>query len=61
MGTVVKYRSSQLAREAPASIGFKSVRLHATNADDTFAPFMQPAPCGATHDKLTSNDPIAFG
>ena len=61
-GTVVRYRSSQLARKAPASIG--SVGTPArndSNADDTCAPFMQPAPCGATHDKLTSNNPFAFG
>lgn len=30
------------------------------NADDTCAPVMQPAPCGATHDKLTSNYPLLW-
>jgi len=35
-------------------------RLHATNADDTFAPLVQPAPCGATHDKLTPKHLISF-
>src|SRR5438874_3286007 len=34
---------------------------HGSNADDTYAPIMQPAPCGTTHDKLTSNYPLAFG
>ena len=34
---------------------------HGSNADDTYAPLMQPAPCGTTHDKLTSNYPFAFG
>src|SRR5215217_677678 len=34
---------------------------HGSNADDTYAPLMQPAPCGTTHDKLTLNDPFAFG
>src|SRR5437763_4114559 len=34
---------------------------HGSNADDTYAPIMQPAPCGTTHDKLTSNYPFAFG
>src|SRR5262245_60061274 len=31
------------------------------NADDTCAPFMQPAPCGTTHDKLTSNYRFELG
>ena len=61
-GTVVRYRSSQLAREAPASSGSVGTPAHNDlNADDTCAPFMQPAPCGTTHDKLTSNNPLAFG
>src|SRR4029077_12089184 len=44
-------------RESAGLIVQKSVRLrrNASNADDTWAPLMQPAPCGATHDKLTSN------
>src|SRR3954470_9720751 len=30
-------------------------------ADDTRAPLMQPARRGATHDKLTSNNPLCNG
>ena len=30
-------------------------------ADDTRTPVMQPAPRGATHDKLTSKDPLCNG
>src|SRR4029077_3378297 len=51
-------------RESAGLIVQKSVRLrrNASNADDTWAPLMQPAPCGATHDKLTSNaHTFAFG
>src|SRR5450755_1578394 len=32
-----------------------------TYADGTCAPVMQPAPRGATHDKLTSKDPLCNG
>src|SRR4030081_4159967 len=41
----------------------KLVRLHANHSytDDTQAPFMQPAPRGATHDKLTSKDALCNG
>src|SRR5260370_35100380 len=51
-------------RESAGLIVQKSVRLrrNASNADDTWAPLMQPAPCGATHDKLTANaHTFAFG
>src|SRR5258708_40366622 len=30
-------------------------------ADGTWAPLLQPAPLGATHDKLTSKDPLCNG
>ena len=61
-GTVVKVSSSRLAREAPArSVLSRTPARHGSNADDTYAPLMQPAPCGTTHDKLTSNDPVTFG
>src|SRR3954463_7181226 len=61
-GTVVRYHSSQLAQKAPASTGCL-VGTPARNdsyADDTCAPMVQLAPCGASHDKLTSNNPRAF-
>src|SRR5436309_10182171 len=56
-GTVVRYRWSQRA-----SAGFgRYACTQRVNADDTCAPMVQPAPYGATHDKLTSNYPVAFG
>src|SRR6185437_12242367 len=32
-----------------------------SSADDIGAPIMQPAPCGATHDKLTQRPPFRDG
>src|SRR3954470_9891493 len=61
-GTVVRYRWSQLAREAPArSVLSRTLGRYGSNADDTCAPLMQPAPCGTTHDKLTSTARLHSG
>src|SRR4051812_26966791 len=61
-GTVARYRWSQLAREAPArSVLSRTLGRYGSNADDTCAPLMQPAPCGTTHDKLTSTARLHSG
>ena len=61
IGTVRKSFATACAK-APASIS-TSVRLHATRSTQTIhAPLScSQLPRGATHDKLTSNDPFVFG
>src|SRR6202158_6397152 len=41
--------------------GFCTPARNDSYADDTRAPLMQPAPRGATHDKLTSKYPLCNG